>query len=87
MRKNIEKVIQLFVRGESGKGDSKGTCWTDGKAIYSYNMLIAKKALGFTSHYSVLVIRPECAPSKTTRSQVYAIMSVFPCQLLDAINS
>ena len=36
MRKNIAKVIDAFRRGESARGDSKGTCWTNGESIFSY---------------------------------------------------
>jgi hypothetical protein len=84
MRKNIEKVIKAFTSGVSAQGDSKRTCWTDGNSIYSYNMVIAKKNPGFTSHYNVTVINPECAPSRTTRGQIRAILKIFPANLVES---
>jgi len=33
MRKNIAKVIAAFKAGKSIKGDSKGTCSTDGEFV------------------------------------------------------
>lgn len=73
MRKNIAKVIAAFKAGKSIKGDSKGTCWTNGEDIYSYRMKIARKWLG-----SVQVIDRDCGPSMTTRMQISAIKLSFP---------
>ena len=41
MRANIRKVIAAFKEHKAAKGDSKGTCWTDGATIFSYRMPIA----------------------------------------------
>lgn len=78
MRKNIAKVIKAFKEGRAVKGDSKGTCYTDGRNVWSYNMLIAKR---FTDNYNedmIVIIDPEYAPSTTTRSQIRALMTECP---------
>lgn len=72
MRKNIAKVIKAFQAGKAIKGDSKGTCRTDGYNVWSYNMLIAKKFNDNGRDMYVLIDR-EYGPSKTTRMQIDAI--------------
>jgi len=44
MRKNMQTVINAFVKGEAKNGDSKRTCWTNGRIIYSYRTPIAFRA-------------------------------------------
>jgi hypothetical protein len=71
MRKNIKAVIAAFINGESL---DKGTCSTDGKTIWSYQMEIAHKM----SDGAVVVLPRERGPSVTTRSQIDAVKSTFP---------
>ncbi len=75
MRKNIAKVISAFKAGKTIKGDSKGTCRTDGNSIYSYSMLIAKKFLGNNGKPLYMVIAREYGPSITTKMQIDACMN------------
>ena len=72
MRENITKVIDCFKAGRPCKGDSKGTCSTDGKTIYSYAMPIAWKVPG-----GVHVVPYEAGPSRTTKSQIRACQLAF----------
>ena len=74
MRKNISKVIEAFKLRKPAKGDSKGTCSTDGNTIYSYAMPIARR----DSDGSINVIARGTAPSVTTRSQVDACQMELP---------
>ena len=76
MRKNIAKVIEAFKAGKSAQGDSKRTCWTDGEAVYSYNMIIAKRIRNCTDD-RILIVQLACGPSKTTRSQIDALRNSF----------
>jgi len=77
MRKNIQKVIQAFKDGKAIQGDSKRTCWTDGRNLYSYNMLLAKRFdNGGTD--MIVVIDESYAPSRTTKAQIRAIMGDIP---------
>ncbi len=82
MRKNIEKVIAAFRRGESAIGDSKRTCHTDGRTVYSYDMPIAERR----DNNVVWVITLYSAPTATTRLQVRALEESFPyAPRIDAI--
>jgi len=74
MRKNIQKVIQAFKDGKAIQGDSKRTCWTDGRNLYSYNMLLAKR-FDNGSKDMIVVISEEYSPSRTTTAQIRAIIS------------
>lgn len=78
MRKNISKVIDAFMSRKPANGDSKRTCWTDGKTIYSYALPIAR----WESNGHVGVI-PEGGLSRTTTSQVracrLALDQFIPC--------
>lgn len=68
MRRNIEKVLKAFDAGKAAQGDTKRTCWTDGKTVYSYRMPIAwRDELG-----TVVVVPYAAGPSRTTRSQIRA---------------
>ncbi len=69
MRKNIAKVIQAF---EAGGTHTEKTCRTDGRSVWSYNMLIAFKGTGSKSDIVYVIDRTE-APSNTTRGQIDAI--------------
>ena len=82
MRKNIAKVIQAFRDGKPCKGDSKGTCWTDGATVFSYKMEIAfrgefKSAIG-DAETRIMVARYSAGPSRTTKSQSVALRLAFP---------
>lgn len=84
MRKNISKVIDLFNASKSGKGDSAGTCYTDGRTIFSYAMPIATRlACG-----SVVLVSYDSGPSRTTKSQIRACeMGLLPVSRPDCIKS
>jgi len=71
MRNNIKKVIAAFYLGNAAKGDSKGTCWTDGNAIYSYSTKIAERLS------TGLVWVHERNSTRTTNSQIDAITLTF----------
>lgn len=73
MRKNIAKVIEAFKSGKEAQGDSKRTCWTDGRNLYSYNMLIAKRFSDNFGGEMIVVIAREYGPSPTTRNQISAV--------------
>ena len=73
MRKNISKVIEAFIIEASAKGDSAGTCSTDGQIVYSYNMPIARRTVGF-----IEVVHYVEGPSRTTKSQIRALEITFP---------
>ena len=73
MRQNILKVIEAFKVNKKAKGDSKGTCSTDGTFIWSYNMVIAMRL-----NDEVIVCPYKLCPSVTTRAQHRAIMSSIP---------
>lgn len=78
MRKNIAKVIDAFVKaGGDGdyhtklavtrfKGDSKGTCATDGDSIFSYAEVVARR-----NEDGTVWIRPY-GGTATTRSHISA---------------
>ena len=73
MRKNIKKVIEAFELRRKAVGDSRKTCRTDGKNIYSYKLLIVKR-----HQCGRISILPRSAgPSKTTRSQIDACWEYF----------
>lgn len=74
MRKNIRKVLEAFRYGSAANGDSKRTCSTDGKAVFSYNMKIAER----DSHGLIKIVPYAKGPSRTTRSQISAARSMFP---------
>lgn len=79
VRKNIQKVIEAFVQGRAAKGDSKGSCSTDGMSIYSYRMEIARR----NPDGSVWVM--ERGPTATTNAQIRAIEQelapLIPCRV------
>jgi len=68
MRKNILKVIDAFKAGKSANGDSKRTCHTDGRVLYSYRMPIA----WYDELGNVVVVPYDAGPSRTTKSQIRA---------------
>lgn len=70
MRKNVVKVVEAFLVGKRAKGDSKGTVWTDGQTIFSYDMPIAQRR----NNRSLEVISSEAGPTATTRSQIRAVL-------------
>lgn len=70
MRKNITKVIEAFQKHIPATG---GTCWTDGQAIYSYQMIIAWR--GFRD--KVLIVPYQDGPSQTTRSHIHACQTLL----------
>jgi hypothetical protein len=70
MRKNIASVIDAFHAQESYQDK---TCRTDGKCVYSYALLIAVRH-GAT----VYVLDPSESPSRTTTSQIRAVLAAFP---------
>ena len=94
MSKNVAKVIKCFRNREACRGDSKGTCSTDGNVVWSYRMPIAwrvdrcidhtdceeSEAVGraCAAQESVRVIAYNLAPTNTTRSQVRALEYEFP---------
>ena len=73
MRKNISKVLESFLKRVPVRGDSKGTCSTDGQAVFSYAMPIAQRMPSGVYE----VIRYDKAPSATTRSQVRAVQDTL----------
>lgn len=78
MRKNVNKVVEAFKLGKAAKGDSKGTIRTDGRNIYSYDMLVAKR---FSDNYGkemYVVISDEYSPSITTTKHIRQIQSSLP---------
>lgn len=83
MRKNLQKVMKAFLKGESAKGDAKNTCSTDGITIYSYDMPIARRVYG-----GVEIIRRDKAPSNTTRSQISSLVTWLPHYVtVDDVNA
>lgn len=64
MRKNIENVIQAFL---NNKSHQEKTCRTNGKEIFSYNLVIAK----YNDDGSIW-IHPRNS-TRTTNSQISAI--------------
>lgn len=70
MRKNIASVIDAFHHRDSYQDK---TCRTDGKAIYSYSLLIAAR-YGAT----VYVLDESESPSRTTTSQIRAVRAALP---------
>jgi hypothetical protein len=77
MRKNIAKVIEGFKTGVAVQGDVKRTCFTDGRNIYSYNMLIAKRFSANFGGDMIVVISDEYSPSVTTTKHIRAVVSAF----------
>lgn len=78
MRNNIAKVIKAFKEGKAIKGDSRGTCQTDGRNIWSWNMLLAKRFTDNSGKERIVVIGEEYAPSITTKKQIMSIMEACP---------
>ncbi len=71
MRKNIQSVIAAFRAHQSHR---EATCRTDGETVWSYEMVIAKRAnLG-----TVYIAGRHLAPSRTTRAQIDALRLAFP---------
>lgn len=75
MRKNIANVIVAFKEGRAIQGDSKKTCYTDGRNLYSYGMLLAKRFTDSCGKEMIVVIGEEYAPSITTKKQIRSIMA------------
>ena len=73
MRRNILKVLQAFEDGKPAAGDSRGTCWTDGRKVYSYRMVIA----GRTDEGTIVIVPYDAGPSRTTKSQIRACEVFF----------
>jgi hypothetical protein len=69
VRKNAEKVLVAFEKGESCNGK---TIQTDGESLFSYNMLIGRHSEGLVS-----LLDYGNAPSATTRSHVRAAETYF----------
>ncbi len=70
MRKNIQKVLEAFARGEALGGQ---TCSTSGQALFSYNLCIGyRKPNG-----DVVLLEYGKAPSATTRSHIKAAEGHF----------
>jgi hypothetical protein len=74
MRKNMGRVIEAFKRGESATGDSKNTCSTDGTTVYSYRMPVARRL----KNGRVQIVAYSASPTRTTTSQIHALMVAFP---------
>jgi len=70
MRKNIASVIDAFHANETYQDR---TCRTDGQAVYSYALPIAAR-IGSV----VYVLDPEESPSRTTTSQIRAVLAALP---------
>ncbi len=73
MRKNIETVIRAFLSGKPATGDSKRTCHTDGRILYSYAMPIASRGAEGT-----IVAAESLSPSRTTTGQIRAVRYMVP---------
>lgn len=71
MRKNIQKVIEAYKQGKAAKGDSKGTCSTDGNRIFSYSTIIAERVGDKT-----VIVGGE-GISRTTTAQLRAVKVSF----------
>jgi len=70
MKKNIASVIDAFHAHES---HWEQTCSTDGEVIRSYEMVIAIRR-----GRSVYVLAPSESPSRTTTSQIRAVLAALP---------
>jgi hypothetical protein len=70
MRKNIASVIDAFHSDESHR---ELTCSTDGTVIRSYETVIAIRV-----GHAVYVLDPADSPSRTTTSQIRAILKALP---------
>lgn len=68
MRKNIGKVIEAYKLRKTARGDSNGSCSTDGERIYSYAMVIAERLPDGTTRFAT-----EDGCSRTTASQIRAV--------------
>jgi hypothetical protein len=70
MRKNIASVIDAFHARETYQDK---TCRTDGGVVYSY-------ALPIAAHRGqrVVVLDPAESPSRTTTSQIRAVLAALP---------
>ena len=69
MRKNIASVIDAF---HAYDGYRDKTCSTNGQTIFSYNMPIAERFRA-----TVGILKPEQAPTATTRAQVRAVFAAL----------
>lgn len=76
-RKNVEKVIAAFQRGEAVKGDAKGTISTDGTTIFSYALPIFRR----NEDGALEMLVSLEGQSATTRSQIRAIEQFFRTEL------
>jgi len=79
MRKNAQKVLQAF---NAGQAANEKTISTNGKELFSYAMLIARK-----NGDKVELIDYSKAPSNTTRSQVNAVRQFFPASQIVVVES
>jgi len=71
MRKNIAAVIEAWQQGQVHR---EATCRTDGQKIWSYEMVIARRAPGG----QLLVRDPNQAPTRTTKMQLSTIIQAVP---------
>jgi hypothetical protein len=69
-RKNVAKVLDLFLGALRGKGDSKGTIHTDGDTVYSYNMPIAARTQQGCGTWRFFVVKRSESPSRTTSQHI-----------------
>jgi len=67
MRKNAEKVLKAFEKGEPCH---EKTISTNGQSLYSYNMLIAYHEQN--EEKTIALVAYDRAPTATTRSHVRA---------------
>jgi hypothetical protein len=67
MRTNITKVLKAWLAGKPAKGDSKNTCSTDGRVVFSYRMAIA-----WWDASGAVIVPYNAGPSRTTKSQIQA---------------
>lgn len=74
MRANIRRVIDAFLQGAAAVGDSRRTCRTDGRVLWSYDMPIADR----TPSGNIRLISRLAAPTNTTLSQIRACMTRMP---------
>jgi hypothetical protein len=87
VRKNIEKVIAAFKAGKAAKGDAKETCSTDGEAIYSYALQIARREDDGSIWILPIedALKPSGEISATTRSHVRAVSFLLKAEPLEQV--
>lgn len=69
-RKNVTAVIDAF---RDGRAKREATCHTDGDVVWSYGLPIAARI-----HGEVVVLDPTESPSRTTTSQIRAVLAELP---------